>query len=320
MGKPYSIDLRERVVAAVVTGGLSCRRAAEQFGVGCQHGDQLGAAVAGDRERCAGPDGRTQAEVDFGGAPRLVAGAHEGGDFTLRGLVAELAERGLRVDYRTVWEFVHDEKLSFKKNRGGWRTRPPRRGAAAGAVDKVSGTIEPERLVFIDETWTKTNMAPLRGWAPLGKRLKAKVPYGHWKTTTFLAALRHDRIDAPWLLDGPIDGESFRAYVEKALLPTLRPGDIVIMDNLGSHKGKAVRRLIRSAGAKLIFLPKYSPDLNPIEQAFAKLKPLLRKAAARTVDALCAAIGDSTPRIHVRRMRQLFSKTQDMPHIKRRML
>jgi transposase len=123
-------------------------------------------------------------------------------------------------------------------------------------------------------------MAPLRGWAPRGSRLIAKVPHGHWKTTTFLAALRQDRIDAPWLLEGPIDGESFRTYVEKVLLPALRPGDIVIMDNLGSHKGKAVRQLIRLAGAKLIFLPKYSPDLNPIEQIFAKLKHLLRKAAS----------------------------------------
>ena len=135
-------------------------------------------------------------------------------------------------------------------------------------------------------------MAPLRGWAPYGERLIAKVPHGRWKTTTFLAALRHDRIAAPWLLDGPIDGESFRTYVEKVLLPTLRAGDIVIMDNLGSHKGKAVRALIRSAGAKLFFLPKYSPDLNPIEQVFAKLKHLLRKAAPRTVETICAAIGD----------------------------
>lgn len=109
---------------------------------------------------------------------------------------------------------------------------------------------------------------------------------------TFVAALRHDRIEAPWLLEGPIDGESFRLYVEKVVLPTLRPGDIVIMDNLGSHKGKAVRRLIRSAGAKLFFLPKYSPDLNPIEQVFAKIKHLLRKAAARTADAICLALGE----------------------------
>ena len=135
-------------------------------------------------------------------------------------------------------------------------------------------------------------MAPLRGWAPLGMRLPAKVPHGHWKTTTFLAALRHDRIEAPWLLDGPIDGQSFQTYVEKVLVPTLRPGDVVIMDNLGSHKGKAVRRLIRAADAKLIFLPKYSPDLNPIEQVFAKLKHFLRKTGARTIEAVCAAIGE----------------------------
>ena len=115
-------------------------------------------------------------------------------------------------------------------------------------------------------------------------------PHGHWKTTTFLAALRRDRIDAPWVLDGPINGESFRIYVEKVLVPTLKPSDIVIIDNLGSHKGKVVRQLIRSAGAKLIFLPKYSSNLNPIEQLFAKLKHLLRKAAARTVDAVYATI------------------------------
>ena len=156
---------------------------------------------------------------------------------------------------------------------------------------KYQDQIEPDRLVFIDETWTKTNMAPLRGWAPRGERLIAKVPHGHWNTTTFVAALRHDRIEAPWLLEGPIDGESFRTYVERVLVPTLRPGDIVVMDNLGSHKGKAVRALIRAAGAKLFFLPKYSPDLNPIEQVFAKLKHLLRKAAARTVETICAAIG-----------------------------
>jgi transposase len=156
---------------------------------------------------------------------------------------------------------------------------------------KYQNRIEPQRLVFIDETWTKTNMAPLRGWAPRGQRFVAKVPHRRWKTMTFLAALRHDRIEAPWLLEGPIDGESFRTYVERVLAPTLRQGDIVIMDNLGSHKGKAVRELIRSTGAKLFFLPKYSPDLNPIEQVFAKLKHLLRKAAARTVETVCAAIG-----------------------------
>ena len=137
---------------------------------------------------------------------------------------------------------------------------------------KYRERIDPSRLVFIDETWTKTNMAPLRGWAPRGQRIKAMVPHGHWQTMTFLAALRHDRITAPWLIEGPINGETFQLYVEKVLVPTLRPGDIVIMDNLGSHKGKAVRRAIRAAGARLFYLPKYSPDLNPIEQFFAKFK------------------------------------------------
>jgi len=151
--------------------------------------------------------------------------------------------------------------------------------------------IDTSRLVFIDETWTKTNMAPLTGWAPRGQRLKAKVPHGRWKTMTFLAALRHDCVEAPWFIDGPINGERFRLYVEEVLVPTLKPGDIVIMDNLGSHKGKAVRRAIRAVGARLFFLPKYSPDLNPIEQLFAKLKHWLRNAAERTVDAVCDAIG-----------------------------
>jgi transposase len=134
-------------------------------------------------------------------------------------------------------------------------------------------------------------MTRTHGWAPRGERLLAKVPHGHWKTTTFLAALRHDRIEAPCLFDGPINGERFLAYVQQALVPTLEPGDIVVLDNLGSHKGKAVRQAIRKAGAKLIFLPKYSPDLNPIEQVFAKLKALLRKENARTVDALYNAVG-----------------------------
>ena len=157
---------------------------------------------------------------------------------------------------------------------------------------KYQGRIDARSLVFLDETWTKTNMAPLRGWSASGTRLKAKVPHGHWKTMTFLAALRHDRIEAPWLIDGPINGERFRLYVERVLVPTLKPGDIVVMDNLGSHKSKAVRSAIRAAGAKLFFLPKYSPDLNPIEQVFAKLKHLLRKVAARSTDTVCDAIGE----------------------------
>ena len=151
--------------------------------------------------------------------------------------------------------------------------------------------LDPSKLVFIDETWAKTNMTRTHGRCARGRRLVAKVPHGHWKTLTFLAALRCDQITAPFVLDGPINGEWFKAYVEQILVPTLRPGDVVIMDNLGSHKGKAVRQAIRKAKAHLIFLPPYSPDLNPIEQVFAKLKHLLRKAAARNFDAVTTAIG-----------------------------
>jgi transposase len=156
---------------------------------------------------------------------------------------------------------------------------------------KYQGRLDPKRLVFIDETWAKTNMTPIRGWAPRGDKLVARAPFGKWRTLTFLAALRHDRIDAPCVLDGPINGQLFTAWVEQFLVPTLAPGDVVIMDNLGSHKGTAVRKAIRAAGAKLLFLPPYSPDLNPIEQVFAKLKLLLRKAAERTVEATWQRIG-----------------------------
>lgn len=152
-------------------------------------------------------------------------------------------------------------------------------------------SLESNRLVFLDETWVKTNMAPAYGWSPKGTRLIGRAPHGHWKTLTFIAALRHDRIDAPCVIDGPINGSLFLAYVEQFLVPTLRTGDIVIMDNLGSHKSKAVLRAIRQAGAKLFYLPPYSPDLNPIEQVFSKLKHRLRMAQERTVEATWKRVG-----------------------------
>jgi transposase len=145
--------------------------------------------------------------------------------------------------------------------------------------------------VFIDETWASTNMARVRGRAPRGERLRAAIPYGHWKTTTFVAGLRNTGMVAPMVLDGPINGVAFQAYVDQVLVPELRPGDIVIMDNLGSHKGPDIRVAIEAAGASLLYLPPYSPDFNPIENAFAKLKAMLRKAAERTLEGLWAAIG-----------------------------
>jgi transposase len=152
-------------------------------------------------------------------------------------------------------------------------------------------------LVFLDETWASTNMTRRYGRAPRGERCLAAVPHGHWMTSTFLAALRQDGLSAPCLFDGAINGESFRAWVEQFLAPTLRPGDIVIMDNLGSHKVDGIRQAIEARSATLLYLPPYSPDLNPIEQFFAKLKAFLRKVAARTFDAILEAIADLLPRI-----------------------
>ena len=154
--------------------------------------------------------------------------------------------------------------------------------------------IDASRLVFIDETWVKTNMAPLRGWGPSGQRLQASAPFGHWKTVIFIAALR---ISAPWVIDGPVNGELFTLYVEQVLAPTLAKGELVILDNLGSHKGKAAR------GAHLLILPPYSPDLNPIEQVFAKLKHLMRAAQPRDVEATWRKVGEL---LDVRQLSQKF--------------
>ena len=167
--------------------------------------------------------------------------------------------------------------------------------------------LDARRLVFIDETWVKTNMTRTRGWSPRGEELIAKVPHGHWKTLTFLAGLRHDGIVAPLVLDGPINGEVFTAWVEQSLVPTLARGDIVILDNLGSHKGWRARELVRRAGAHLLFLPPYSPDLNPIEMMFAKLKTLVRKAEERTIEATWRRIGN---------LLQAFSPTECQAYLK----
>lgn len=148
-----------------------------------------------------------------------------------------------------------------------------------------------ERLVFLDETWAKTNMTRPRGRSLKGTRLVAKVPHGHWKTTTFLAALRTSGLTAPLVIDGAVNGDIFLAYVQQQLVPTLRPGDVVIMDNLSSHKKAGVREAIEAADANLVYLPPYSPDLNPIEQAFSKFKWLLKTAQERTVEALWETCG-----------------------------
>ena len=170
------------------------------------------------------------------------------------------------------------------------QTRPDI-AAARQNWNALKPSLDVRRLVFVDETWTKTNMTRIRGRAPRGKRLTGVVPYGHWKTSTFVAGLRHDRMVAPLMLDGAINGEAFLAYVEQFLAPTLAPGDIVVADNLASHKVAGVREAIEARDASLWFLPAYSPDLNPIEQGFSKIKARLRKAAPRSREALWQSTG-----------------------------
>jgi transposase len=207
-------------------------------------------------------------------------------DITLAALCQRFLDvRGVRVDTDTLSCFFRSEGSSFKKSvlpceqdrqdvrrrRAGWK--------------RCQGRLDPKRLVFIDETWAKTNMTRTHGRCRKDERLRARGPYGHWKTLTFLAALRHDRIDAPAVLGSPINGADFLAHIERFLIPTLQPGDIVVLDNLGSHAADAVRKAIRKADAKFLFLPAHSPDLNSIEQVFAKPKTLLRKAGERIVEA-----------------------------------
>lgn len=151
---------------------------------------------------------------------------------------------------------------------------------------------QPGRLVFIDETSVNTKMTRQRGRAKKGKRLKASAPFGKWGTQTFIAGLRHNELTAPWIIPGAMDREAFNIYIETQLAPTLAPGDVVILDNLSVHKSAKAEAAVRARGAWLLFLPQYSPDLNPIEMAFSKLKAHLRKIAARTFDALIEAIGD----------------------------
>lgn len=166
----------------------------------------------------------------------------------------------------------------MKQKREAWKAAQP--------------DLDPDKLVFVDETWASTNMARRYGRSPKGQRLVCPVPHGHWKTTTFVAALRADGLTAPVVVDGAMTGDLFVAYVEQQLVPALRPGDVVVMDNLQAHKRVGVARAIAAAGGELRLLPPYSPDLNPIELAFSKLKGLLRSAGKRTLDGLWEFLGE----------------------------
>ena len=291
MSRALSLDLRLRVLAAV-SEGMSHRAAAARFGVSAAsisrwrrraqvQGDPGPRALGGDRR-----SGRIETHR------ALILGVlAETPDITIEELRRLLSRRALGFGYGTIQRFLVRHGMTRKRKTGhaSEQDRPDvlerRRAWRDGQAE-----LDPARLVFIDETWAKTNMARTHGRSPRGQRLHMGRPHSHWKTSTFVAGLTLRGMIAPFVLDGPINRLAFETYVEKVLVPELRTGDIVIMDNLSSHKGARVRERIEAVGAELRFLPPYSPDLNPIEMAFSKLKASLRKAAERTVEGLWAAI------------------------------
>lgn len=292
MANALSVDLRKRVVAAV-DGGMSCRQAAIRFGVSAssairwvdqrrRQGSFVPKPPGGDRR-----SGRIEAQAEF-----ILSLVAEKSDITLFELKAKLADKGVAVGIGTLWRFFERHRFHAQKKsaHASEQERPDIVERRQQWLDRLPG-LDPARLVYIDETWASTNMTRRRGRAPKGKRLVAGIPHNHWKTTTFIAGLRLTGMVAPMVLDGAIDRDAFQAYVERVLIPDLKPGDIVILDNLPSHKAPAAQAAIEAAGASLLFLPPYSPDFNPIENAFSKLKALLRKAEQRTIAGLWNAIG-----------------------------
>jgi transposase len=295
MPRPYSLDLRERVVRFVEE-GHSRRAAAAHFKVSVSFVVNLVAAFRRRGSLAPKPSGgRRHAKLN---AHRtfLLAQVAERADITMPELAAELAAAtGEKADPASLSRWLIRAGYRFKKTlRASEQDRLDVKQAREEwtSVRQPKMRLEPQRLVFLDETGTTTKMTRLRGRSLKGRRLVSKAPFGHWKTQTFVAGLRCGALTAPFVIDAPMNRLIFETYVETQLAPALKPGDVVILDNLPAHKSAAAEKTIRARGAWLLFLPPYSPDLNPIEMAFAKLKALLRARAVRTIDALWRAIGE----------------------------
>ena len=306
MARAYSEDLRVRLVR-LVESGTSARSAAKLFEVSASTAVKW--MQRWRRERSVAPNpvrGHRRARLN-GHSDWLLELIETKPDLTLEEIRMRLKKRGVRVSLWTVWSFYERQKMSFKKTV--YASEQDRADvAAARALWKANqALLDPARLVFIDETGTSTNMARPRGRCRRGERLIGKVPHGHWKITTFVAGLRHNGITAPFVIDKPMNSLIFRTYLERCLVPTLNPGDIVVMDNLSSHKSEEVREIVEAAGASLLYLPPYSPDFNPIEQAFAKVKAHLRKAAERSIPALWDRIGAILDTFSAAECRNFFS-------------
>ncbi|HET9961919.1 MAG TPA: IS630 family transposase [Nitrospiraceae bacterium] len=291
MGRALSGDLRSRVLKASDE-GMSARQAAARFGVGVSSAIRW-IARARIGELAPRPQGRRRASRLDAHEAFIVGMIEERRDITLNEMVERLlAEQSVTISRSALSAWLRGRGWTGEKKTAHAleQDRPDilkrRRDWFDGQLD-----LDPAKLVFIDETGLSTKMARLRGRAPRGERCRAGVPHGHWKTTTFTGALRLTGMTAPFVYDGAMNGNVFLAYVEQVLIPTLSEGDVVVMDNLPAHKAAGVRDAIEAAGASLLYLPPYSPDFNPIENAFAKLKALLRAKAERTIAALWDAVG-----------------------------
>ena len=292
MPAPYSQDLRERVIGFMALGG-SARAAATRFDVSVSSTTrwaQRWRAEGHARPRAMGGDRRCRLSEHSAKVLQLVA---QQPDLTLQEIRSALAAScGITVGLSTVHRFLAcPQRDAQKKTLHAAEQDRPDVAQARRVFIRRQPALDPNRLVFIDETWAATNMTRRYGRCARGLRLRASVPHGHWKLTTLVAGLRTAGISVPYVFEGAINGQRFRAYIEQMLAPTLAPGDIVLLDNLRSHKVAGIAEAIAARGAQLVYLPPYSPDLNPIEQAFAKYKALLRKAAERTVESLWQTIG-----------------------------
>jgi transposase len=285
MPKTYSSDLRERLVAAV-TSGMSRNEAAEVFGVAISTAVKWMQRLRDTGSWEAKPRGGGTSPLEQH-KERILAVVKERPDATLKEIKVELRKQRIHTSQTALWRFLERHDITRKKKS--LRATEQKRKDVARARRKwirEQGLLDPAKLVFIDETSVNTNMVRLYGRAPCGVRLIDHVPFGQWETLTFVSALRHDGMVAPMLIEGPMNGELFLAYVEQCLVPTLKPQDIVVVDNLGSHKVAGVAEAIEAAGATLRYLPQYSPDLNPIEMPFSKFKACLRKLAQRTIPGI----------------------------------
>lgn len=285
MPRAYSSDLRERLTAAV-TAGMSRNEAADVFSVAISTAVKWMQRLRDTGSWAAKPRGGSTSPLEHH-TERILASVREQPDATLKEIQATLRKQGIHTSRSALDRFLGRHKITRKKKS--LRAAEQKRKDVAQARRKwirEQGLLDPAKLVFIDETSVNTSMVRLYGRGPCGVRLVDHVPFGHWETLTFVSALRRDGMVAPMLIEGPMNGELFLAYVEQCLAPTLKPNDIVVVDNVATHKVAGVVEAIEAAGATLRYLPPYSPDLNPIEMPFSKFKACLRKLAQRTVPGI----------------------------------